>query len=517
MSKLCCTILLVGCGFIGVLLIHPEDNRAWGNGFAYHGIPTEIMLVELLHSHPHNRAEAARALGIKREEAAVQPLIARVQDEQERDVVKLAGLDALGHIGDPRALSPLIHVLYHEESADVRAGAAQALAHFSDEQAMTSLLRALHTDRKILVQVSAIRALGHIRHERVVTALLDVLRSPPHSTRQTAAVQALGQLGSPRATTPLLALLRQTRSRTMRHETTKALGLIGDPQAAQPLIAVMQEADNDLLLKGIAITALGQIHDQRAVPPLIKELDAQDLGIRLHVIRALGRLGERDATTSLVGLLQTLLTAAASLPLEPVEATFANHLRLLHEQIAVVQALRNIADPRSVDVLLSALEAHVFPQSSAEGLRLRAAAYQRRRAAMVALSTFKDHRVIETFIALLGDTDVQIRADSARLLGELGDRRGGLPLIATLHDADADVRFEAIRALGKLRESRAVTPLIARLNDPHTLVREQAILALAELHDKRAIAALKAWRHSTTDARVKRALAHAFEHMGLRE
>jgi HEAT repeat protein len=92
-----------------------------------------------------------------------------------------------------------------------------------------------------------------------------------------------------------------------------------------------------------------------------------------------------------------------------------------------------------------------------------------------------------------------------------------LPLIATLHDADADVRFEAIRALGKLRESRAVTPLIARLNDPHTLVREQAILALAELHDKRAIAALKAWRHSTTDARVKRALAHAFEHMGLRE
>jgi len=127
---------------------------------------------------------------MKREKAAVQPLIARVQDEQERDVVKLAGLDALGHIGDPRALSPLIHVLYHEESAAVRAGAAQALGPFSDEQAMTSLLRALHTDRKILVQVSAIRALGHLRHERVVTALLDVLQSPPHSTRQTAAVQA---------------------------------------------------------------------------------------------------------------------------------------------------------------------------------------------------------------------------------------------------------------------------------------------------------------------------------------
>lgn len=459
MSKLCCTILLVGCGLIGVLLIHPEDNRAWGNGFAYHDIPTEILLVELLHSHPHNRAEAARALGMKREKAAVQPLIARVQDEQEWDVVKLAVLDALGHIGDQRALPPLIHALHHEESAEVRAGVAQALGHFSDEQAMTNLLKALHTDRKTLVQVSAIRALGHIRHERVVTALLDVLRSPPHSTRQTAAVQALGQLGSPRATPLLLALLQQTRSRTMRHETTKALGLIGEPQAVQPLIAVMQEADNDLLFKGISITALGQKHDQRAVPPLI-ELDAQDLGIRLHVIKALGRLGARDATTSLVGLLQSLLTAAASLPLEPMEATFADHLRLLHEQIAVVQALRNIADPRSVDVLLSALKARVFPQSSAEGLRLRAATYQRRRAARVALSTLKDHRVIETFIALLGDTDVQIRADSARLLGELGDRRGGLPLMDMLQDADADVRFEAVRALGKLRESRAIMPLI---------------------------------------------------------
>jgi HEAT repeat protein len=143
-----------------------------------------------------------------------------------------------------------------------------------------------------------------------------------------------------------------------------------------------------------------------------------------------------------------------------MEATFADHLRLLHEQIAVVQALRNIADPRSVDVLLSALKARVFPQSSAEGLRLRAATYQRRRAAMVALSTLKDHRVIETFIALLGDTDVQIRVDSARLLGELGDRRGGLPLMDMLQDADADVRFEAVRALGKLWESRAIMPLI---------------------------------------------------------
>ena len=35
MSKLCGTILLMGCGFIGVWLIHPEDNQAWGNGFAY--------------------------------------------------------------------------------------------------------------------------------------------------------------------------------------------------------------------------------------------------------------------------------------------------------------------------------------------------------------------------------------------------------------------------------------------------------------------------------------------------
>jgi HEAT repeat protein len=86
----------VGCGLIGGLLIHPEDNRAWGNGFAYHDIPTEILLVELLHSHPYNRAEAARALGMKREKAAVLTLIARLQDEQEWDVVKLAVLDALG-------------------------------------------------------------------------------------------------------------------------------------------------------------------------------------------------------------------------------------------------------------------------------------------------------------------------------------------------------------------------------------------------------------------------------------
>jgi HEAT repeat protein len=193
-------------------------------------------------------------------------------------------------------------------------------------------------------------------------------------------------------------------------------------------------------------------------------------------------------------------------------------VRLLNEQIVIVQALGAKPAPGSFEVLQMALEARSFAQDSAEGLRLRERTYQRRRAAMVALSKFKEGQAAtKIFIALLGDSDAHIRADAARLLGELDAGEGVLPLLAALQDPVADVRLEAASALGKLGDARAVPPLISKLTDNNTLVRERAVLALATLHDPRAIAPLKALRRTTTDARVARSLTQALTQMGLPE
>ncbi len=111
--------------------------------------------------------------------------------------------------------------------------------------------------------------------------------------------------------------------------------------------------------------------------------------LRLRTIEALGSLGHREATLPLVTRLQAQLTTAALLPIQPIDKRFTDHLRLLHEQTALVHALGKLQDPRSVGGLRQALAGRHFPRDSAEGLRLRESIYQRRRAAMVMLSKFK--------------------------------------------------------------------------------------------------------------------------------
>jgi HEAT repeat protein len=510
--KLCHTSLFM-LGIIGTLLLSTRVKQVWGNGFAYHGIPTEVLLAGLRHPQPENRAEAARILGMRHEKIAVEPLIALLQDEQERDIVKHAVLDALSHIKDQQALQPILKALQHDESAEIRASAARALGQFSGLRAMNGLIDALQTDRKIIVQIEVIRALGHVRHERVETVLIDLLTSNPNAMLQTATVDTLGQLQSQRATMPLITLLRQTPSSMMRREVTKALGRVRDPKAVPSLMAIIEQSDNDPILQGMAITALGQIGDRRAVQPLVQILDADNPVLSLHTIEALGLLGDRDASPSLTTRLQAQLKTAALLPIQPIHKTFTDHLRLLHEQTALVHALGKLQDPRSVDGLYEALTGREFPRDSAEGLRLRASLYQRRRTTMVVLSKLKPDRIVDLFVSLLQDPDETICAEAARLLGDLHDVRAGAPLIAALADTAVEVRLEAAGALGKLQASQAVSPLIVRLQDPSVLVRERTVQALAELRDKRAIAPLMALRAINTDARVEQALAVALAKM----
>lgn len=462
---------------IAAVLLGSIGSRSWGNGFAYHGISTQALLAGLRHPHPDDRAEAARSLGIRQEKAAVEQLLARLQDEQERDVVKHAVLDALGRIGDPRALQPIIEVLQHEGNGELRASAAQALGLFSDARARQALLDALQSEQKIVVQAAVVGALGHLQHEQAVN--------------------------------PLLALLRQTRQPELRREIARSLGTIGDPRAVKPLLAIMQQAPNDPGLESTAIVALGQIGDPLAIEPLLRAFDAEDLVTRLRVIEALGKIGHRNATQPLLNRLQQSLAETSSLATEPITQTFAEHMSLLHEQTAIVQALGRIQDPRAVDGLRQALAMRAFAQDSAEGLRLREGIYQRRRAAMVALSQLVAQQVVDALVGLLQDQDGQIRAEAARLLGAYGDVRSVEQLIAVLQDPQADVRLEATHALGQLGASQAVTALIGRLQDPHASVCEQAVLALTRLRDKRAIEPLQVLQQRNTDARVGLALLHA--------
>gem|GEM_PF-4489594 len=69
---------------------------------------------------------------------AVDPLIAALQDSVYR--VRKAAADALGYIGDARAVDPLLHVVLEERDLTVLEVAARALGQIGDVRAVEVLI-----------------------------------------------------------------------------------------------------------------------------------------------------------------------------------------------------------------------------------------------------------------------------------------------------------------------------------------------------------------------------------------
>ncbi len=94
-------------------------------------------------------------------------------------------------------------------------------------------------------------------------------------------------------------------------------------------------------------------------------------------------------------------------------------------------------------------------------------------------------------VPLLDDADDNVRAQAARALGLMGERRAVKRLIELLKDSNKWVRQQAAGALGDLRETGAAGPLIEVLEtDNDYMTRSHAAEALGELREKSAIPAL---------------------------
>lgn len=96
-------------------------------------------------------------------------------------------------------------------------------------------------------------------------------------------------------------------------------------------------------------------------------------------------------------------------------------------------------------------------------------------------------------IALLGDADAEIRAQTAKVLGDAGYTGAQFELISLLADPSARVQFFAAQALGRTGTTDAVQPLINMLaanNDDDIYLRHVGAIALARIGDEEAVGAL---------------------------
>jgi HEAT repeat protein len=127
------------------------------------------------------RSNAARALGEIGDPLAVEPLVAALKDKDGS--VRSEAVHALETLGDPRAIEPLVAALKDNEHY-VRLSAAKALAKSGDVRAvrpLVDLITHVYTDEAVVLRVSraedAVKYLQQVLEHAAADIALDDLRA----------------------------------------------------------------------------------------------------------------------------------------------------------------------------------------------------------------------------------------------------------------------------------------------------------------------------------------------------
>jgi HEAT repeat protein len=368
---------------------------------------------------------------------------------------------ALGALGDPRAIPPLLATTADIDS-DVRKAAAEALAALGEP--LGEVIR-----QSLEGSVEARRELARRRDARSIDPLLLALR---HVQVRAAAAEALVAMGADSA--PALRKSLTSSDDGVRALAAGALAEVGGPHEVDPLIGVLRDRSADA--RAQSARALGAIGDRRAVSGLLAVTGDRFDEVRKAAAAALALLGEplgEVIRQSLEGSLEARRELAATRDPRAVEPL----VRALDTPDAAIQ---EAAVASLVELAAAGVEGAVASLEDAVDNPHATV----RASAIAGLSRRRNASGVERFIAALADSDPAVRQSAARALGEIGDRRAVDRLLEQLGDVHPDVRVAVAAALAALGEPSG---------DLVLQVLENSATARAELTrraDPRAIAAL---------------------------
>ena len=204
-----------------------------------------------------------------------------------------------GRLGDRRAV-PALADLVADPHRDIahRREAAQLLGSLAAAEAGAALVRAVGDEDRTLAAEAAI-ALGRLGRHEAEPMLIGLSHAEDPSLRARAAI-ALAHLGNGEAVPGLIDAIWVGNDKEEREDAVYWLGRLRDRRAVEPLLAILPE----FRLRYLTVVALGEIGDLRAYQPLLDMLTWEThTNVRDNVARALGQLGNRDATPRLLDLL----------------------------------------------------------------------------------------------------------------------------------------------------------------------------------------------------------------------
>jgi HEAT repeat protein len=279
----------------------------------------------------NRRIEAVRALGMIDNDHAEEGVVKALEDGDRR--VRLAAVDALLPGPSDLAAETLARIAAGWRGPDFereRAAAVQVLADLDDESLAVVYAQSLANDQD-RAELSAqddedLRRLFRKSGGAESLALADRLAerlSDPDERRQSRAHQVLVTLGATAVVTLTAALHDPSR----RRAACVALGEIRDQRAVPALVRMLEAGDAETRVE--AAKALGDIRDGGALEPLIRAASDRDARVRDAALEALDKLRSLVAGLSAAALAESIERAAKEGPTPGPPANGHDHRTIL--------------------------------------------------------------------------------------------------------------------------------------------------------------------------------------------
>ena len=427
---------------------------------------TAAILPLVRHADLNVAQSAIEALGHLRSADAVPALLELLDGELW---LQLAAIDALGAIGDPRAVGPLVALVPDSVVAEP---ALQALQRLAAPESLEPLL-----DRLLMVRERALRdalllavgvvidlhsdpgpaarrlthelALGH--GNGLVQYLEQVLRGANAAEGEDGGdlLRAASVLTVVAGLEPLLRLVLARVAEPDGPPWAEAL-LRQHPAALRAALGRLLVDEDHRIRRGALLGTRFGLEELSRVVPFLSDPDP---GVRAAACRALAETGAAEVAP----LLAERLRAG-----EPIERTAAVQGFALLPAEALSELEPCLAHGAPADLTVRALEALAArPHAHFEDRLLelsRSAELEVRRAAIRAVARLAGSRAELVLIRALADRDQRMQLEALELLVRRGGERAEATLLAMLGARDS-LRFHVIRALGHLRSTRAAERL----------------------------------------------------------
>jgi HEAT repeat protein len=501
-------------------------------------------LMQRLHDHDENvRVAAAEALGKIRDRRAVDALIACLST-YEQGWLDYAAAEALGEIGDQRALGPLLGALGR---SSLREPVLESLGKIGNLQTLPPLLQGLSDPLRIVREVSA-TALATIQKKisfadrplfasAVRTGIsdravdfLDEMIDTSGGDLQKAAIAVIGWSGRASGVPHLLALLRDE---DMEGPVLAAVRSVG-----ADAVPVLLEGLNDeqILVRQVAATVLGDLGRREAEDALIAMLEDENGHVRGSAAEALGKLRSRRGTVPLIALLEDEYENVQECAIRAIAAIGDETVLdgLLADFFAkdagmrrnIVRLLGRFGSSRALDALVFAIKDEESEVRKAVVIALDGVPSDRAEKPLLVAITDDDPEVrmlaaeglarsgatgaADALIPLLDDEDLWVRASAARGLGRLGGERYGSVLAAHLSRASDIFLLALVEVLGRSPVAAALEPLL-QLADHHDPEVRKTVLQALKPYDWAGVRPVMLRRLADEHWSVRKAAAEALQ------